>query len=79
MASVRSALDTHGLTTGGGNPRAEVCLWTDDVDEAYAILIARGAQPLSRPHDFLDGRLRAAWVADPDGNPVEIVARQAAS
>ncbi|MDI3340417.1 MAG: hypothetical protein QJR03_07775 [Sphaerobacter sp.] len=54
-------------------PRAEVCLWTDDVDRAYAELVAKGAQPLSSPHDFL-GRLRAAWVADPDGNPVEIVA-----
>jgi lactoylglutathione lyase len=73
LAAVESALRTHGLTTGGGNPRAEVCLWTDDVDRAYAQLLAQGAQPLSPPHDFL-GRLRAAWVADPDGNPVEIVA-----
>jgi catechol 2,3-dioxygenase-like lactoylglutathione lyase family enzyme len=74
LASTESALNTHGLTTGGGNPRAEVCLWTDDVDRAYSALIAQGAQPLSSPHDFLGGRLRAAWVADPDGNPVEIVA-----
>ena len=27
------------------------------------------------PHDFLDS-LRAAWVADPDGNPVQIVTRR---
>ena len=32
LASVESALGTHGLTTGGGNPRAEVCVWTDDAD-----------------------------------------------
>jgi hypothetical protein len=31
---------------------------------------------VSRPHDFL-GSLRAAWVMDPDGNPVEIVSRLA--
>jgi catechol 2,3-dioxygenase-like lactoylglutathione lyase family enzyme len=79
LASVQSAMDTHGLTTGGGNPRAEVCLWTDDVDGAFATLVEQGAVPLSRPHDFLGGQLRAAWLADPDGNPVEIVASQSAS
>lgn len=73
LASTESALSTHGLTTGGGNPRAEVCLWTDDVDRAYSDLAAQGVQSLSSPHDFL-GRLRAAWLADPDGNPIEIVA-----
>ena len=78
LASIDSARKTHGLTTGGGNPRAEVCLWTDDVDGAYAELVALGVPSLSAPHDFLDGRLRAAWLADPDGNPVEIVAQQEA-
>ena len=34
----------------------------------------QGAQPISSPHDFLEGRLRAAWIADSDGNRVEIVA-----
>ncbi len=78
LASTESAKTTHGLTTGGGNPRAEVCVWTDDVDEAHARLVARGVPSLSAPHDFLGGRLRAAWLADPDGNPVEIVARRQA-
>ena len=76
LASTESARNTHGLTTGGGNPRAEVCLWTDDVDAAYATLVEKGAPSLSEPHDFLDGRLRATWLADPDGNPVEIVAQR---
>jgi catechol 2,3-dioxygenase-like lactoylglutathione lyase family enzyme len=76
LASTESAKNTHGLTTGGGNPRAEVCLWTDDVDKAYATLVARGVPSLSAPHDFLEGRLRAAWLSDPDGNPVEIVAQR---
>jgi catechol 2,3-dioxygenase-like lactoylglutathione lyase family enzyme len=77
LAAVESARDTHGLLTGGGNPRVEVCLWTDDVDRAYAALVAQGVPSLSAPHDFLDGWLRAAWLADPDGNPVQIVAQQA--
>jgi catechol 2,3-dioxygenase-like lactoylglutathione lyase family enzyme len=69
----RSAIpDVHGFTPGDGPPRSEVVVWTPDVDAAYAILTAAGAKTLSAPHDFL-GRLRAAWVLDPEGNPVQIV------
>lgn len=66
--------EAHGVSAGSGPPRAEVVLWTDDVDRAYADLAARNVRTLSAPHDFLS--LRAAWVADPDGNPVQIVMRQ---
>jgi hypothetical protein len=52
-----------------------VCVWTDDVDATYAALVERGVPSLSAPHAFLDGRLRAAWLADPDGNPVQLVAQ----
>ena len=74
LASIESAQQVHAIPAGDGPARAEVCLWTDDVDQSYADLLAGGAQPMTAPHDFLDGRLRAAWVVDPDGNPVEIVA-----
>jgi glyoxylase I family protein len=60
---------------GGDRPRAEVVLWTDDVDAAYAHAVERGATPLAAPHDFL-GSVRAGWVADPEGNPVELVMRR---
>jgi len=77
VASHDAASRTHGLAVGpGGPPRAEVVLWTDDVDRAYAELTAKGARSLSAPHDFI-GRLRGAWLADPDGNPVQVVARAA--
>jgi glyoxylase I family protein len=66
----------HGLTGGGGPPRSEVVLWVTDVDAAYSWLGARGAPRLSAPHAFA-GTLRGAWVADPDGNPVQLVARPA--
>jgi len=62
----------HGIETGDGRAQAEIAVWTDDTDAAYADLLAHGAPSLSAPHDFL-GRLRSAWVADPDGNPIQIV------
>jgi len=72
LAAIEAARNMHGLDVGGGPPRGEVVVWTDDVDEAYAALTAQGARSLSAPHDFL-AALRAAWIADPDGNPVQIV------
>lgn len=76
LATIESLRHVHGITTAGsGSPRAEVVVWTDDVDLAYADLAARKVRTLSAPHDFA-GSLRAAWVADPDGNPVQIVMRR---
>ena len=49
----------------------EILLWTDDTDGDYARLIADGAPSLSAPHDWLSD-LRLAWVADPDGNPIQL-------
>ena len=43
---------------------------------AFADLVDAGARALSAPHDWLDGTLRVAWVADPDDNPVELVERR---
>jgi catechol 2,3-dioxygenase-like lactoylglutathione lyase family enzyme len=65
-----------GLSGGGGPPRCEVVLWVRDVDTALSWLNAQGAPTLSPSHDFA-GTLRGAWVADPDGNPVQLVARLA--
>ncbi|GAB4110520.1 MAG: hypothetical protein Fur005_11180 [Roseiflexaceae bacterium] len=79
LAAKEAARAMHGLPVGeGGSPRAEVVIWTDDVDLAYQTLLAHGVPGLSAPHNFL-GRLRAAWVIDPDENPVEIVAQLFAS
>ena len=56
----------HGIDVGGDRPRAEVVLWTDDVDAAFAAVVAAGARPLAEPHDF-PGSVRAAWVAGAQG------------
>lgn len=68
-----SAGEIHGFVSGGGPARAEVALWTDDVDKALESLMWRGVGRLSAPHDF--GAVRGAWVTNPDGNPIRIVAK----
>lgn len=76
LASKEAGRSVHGLPLGvGGSPRAEVVLWTADVDAVYADLVIKGVPPITPPHNFLDS-LRSAWVMDPDGNPVEIVQRR---
>ncbi|MDG4841181.1 VOC family protein [Micromonospora sp. WMMD967] len=74
IASVASTRDDHGLDPVPQGQRAAVILWTDDTAAAYAELTANGAPALVAPHRWLD-RLLIAWVADPDGNPIQIVQR----
>ena len=77
IASAASAVGDHGLDLDLSRPGRgmEIVLWTDDTDDAVERLAAAGAPVLSPPHDWL-GSLRVAWVADPDGNPVEMVQRR---
>lgn len=75
IATIQAARDHHGLRPEGEGRWIELVLWTDDVDRSVAELVASGAQLLSPAHDFLEGKLRAAWVADPEGNPIQLVQR----
>lgn len=74
IASVASTRDDHRLAPLSSGQRAAVVVWTDDVAEAYAFLVAGGAAGLTPPHPWLE-QLRIAWVSDPDGNPVQLVQR----
>jgi catechol 2,3-dioxygenase-like lactoylglutathione lyase family enzyme len=74
VASVDAAIAVHGLKPDLDGRPVEIVLWTDNTDRAYARLTADGAPSLSPPHDFLSN-LRSAWVADPDGNPIQLVQR----
>jgi glyoxylase I family protein len=72
LASVASTRDDHGLDPVPAGQRAAVILWTDDTAAAYEELTNNGVRGLTPPHRWL-GRLLIAWVADPDGNPIQIV------
>lgn len=72
IASVEAARE-HGLRPNGEGRWIEIVLWTEDTDAAVKALTGKGAPLLSAAHDFLGGRLRSAWIADPDGNPIQLV------
>lgn len=71
IADVEGASADHGLSPNLDGRPVEILLWTDDTDRDYARLTSEGASSLSAPHDFLSD-LRLAWVADPDGNPIQL-------
>ena len=69
--ATRSSLhEDHGLVADGAG--AAVVVWTDDVAVALAQLEQAGVPVLGHPRPWL-GRLRIAWVEDPDGHPVQLV------
>lgn len=71
VTSIDAALADHGLVLNAGPQSAELIVWTDDTDDAYRVLVEKGAVSLSAPHDFRETH-RVAWVADPEGNPIHI-------
>jgi predicted enzyme related to lactoylglutathione lyase len=73
IATIEAAREHHSLRAEGEGRWIEIVLWTDDTDAALNSLVAKGAPLLSPAHNFLEGKLRAAWIADPDGNPVQLV------
>ena len=76
IAWVDSAISDHGLKPELGGRPVEIVLWTDDTDRDFARLTQSGAPTLSKPHDWLGGKLRLAWTADPDGNPIQLVQKR---
>jgi lactoylglutathione lyase len=55
----------------GREPRFELCLFCDDVDAEAARLAAAGVEILREPDNMPWGE-RVAYVADPDGNPIQL-------
>ena len=72
LVSRKDMRDLAGLPTPEAPGRAEVVLWCEDLDGSVDQAVAAGAARVSGPIDF-DRRVRMAWVADPEGNPVKFV------
>jgi catechol 2,3-dioxygenase-like lactoylglutathione lyase family enzyme len=75
LTSVRvaNALVGLGVEPPAGGASAEVVFWCDDPDELYERALAAGGSELVAPRKSPDGRLRVAWVKDPDGHQVKFV------
>lgn len=74
ISSVEAAISDHGLNPSLNGRPILLVLATDDIDRDYARLIAEGAPSLSPPHTFHPNQydIRTAFVADPDGNPIQL-------
>ncbi len=59
------------LTLGLGH----IAFQVSDLDAAYAEALARGAAPVWDPRQSPEPGVRMAFVADPDGNLVELISR----
>lgn len=74
IVDIAVAAGQHGFTVNLNGRAAELVFWTDDTDGLYARLVSEGAASIAAPHDWLND-LRIAWIADPDGTPVQLVQR----
>jgi hypothetical protein len=76
IASVASAVADHWLDLDLTKPgRGMARALTADADAISGTDGSRGCAPALEPHDWLQS-LRVAWVADPGGNPIELVQRR---
>lgn len=73
LALPEPAAESHGVVPVTSGHRACITLWTDDVEAAYATALEAGARDHRAPHPFLDGKLRIAFVIDPDDHPFQLV------
>lgn len=64
--------NTAALTRGYGH----ICFCVADVDAAFEQLVAAGAAVRVEPRPAPRAGARMAWVADPDGNLVELIDRK---
>lgn len=77
LTSARVANDLVGLGVDpAAAPGAEVVLWCDDVDAWHTRATAAGAASVVPPRDSPDGRLRFAWMRDPDGHQLKFVQKR---
>lgn len=79
LSSLEAGRSIHRLPLDPGKPRGEIVLWTNGVDQAHAMLVARQVRCLREPHDFNVNeslRLRVAWYEDPEGNIFQTVCQR---
>lgn len=74
-ARVANALVDLGVEPAS-TPSTEIVLWCEDAGVFHDNAVTAGAASLVTPTDSPDGRLRFAWVRDPDGHQVKFVQKR---
>ncbi|MFN8487077.1 MAG: hypothetical protein U0350_05750 [Caldilineaceae bacterium] len=80
LSSVEAGRRIHQLPLDPGKPRGEIVLWTNDVDQAHVMLMAKDVYCIHAPHNFDVNeylRLRVAWYEDLEGNIFQTVCQRA--
>jgi lactoylglutathione lyase len=77
VVTTQSPQQLIGVTVGS-EPRFELFVYVDDVDQTVERLRGAGVRVLRDPEDMFWGE-RLAYVADPDGNPVALAVGAPAS
>jgi catechol 2,3-dioxygenase-like lactoylglutathione lyase family enzyme len=72
FSSAHVGSEFFGITTSPGE-NMEVVLWCRDVDDLDRRALDAGGSPVTSPTDSPDGRLRYAWLHDPEGHRVKLV------
>jgi hypothetical protein len=62
LGTVEAAKRVHGVDSTPGAAAMAVVFWTDDVDTAYARLVAAGAQKVTEPHDVGNNNRNALFA-----------------
>ena len=78
-ASMAAALGETIASPVAADRQTALVFKVDNVDAAYADLVARGASPVAGAHDYAEVGIRTAHLADPDGHLIEIYCPLAAS
>lgn len=72
FSSARVGSELFGIATTPGE-NSEVVLWCNEFDGLYQTALDAEGEPLTGPTDSPDGRLRFAWLRDPEGHRVKFV------
>ncbi len=52
LSSIQAGRTIHRLPLDPGKPSGEIVLWTNDVDQAHAMLIDKRVHCIREPHNF---------------------------
>jgi lactoylglutathione lyase len=75
LSTTEAARRAHCIDAKPGSAAMELVFWTENLDDAYKMLLAANVPSVREPQDSGNNN-RNALVRDPDGNLVVVVAKR---